>query len=368
MGENKKSFFFYLFLVDLIIATQVAVISVFSKKLIALDATWVSQIFALSFALAFLVFIFFSGLLKNALLAKSVIQTGLVFIVLGSLINFLSSDVNLFIFGRTVCGLGAGMILVGQLGIIWHEDFEKMKKFSLAIVISFVLGLAGGPSLVKLLSGPALSEAKIVFLLGTIFPVLAMFEKITEIVETVLENSVRFFAILFKAFFNTTGDDVVTGSKKIGKTVVGRVIYTILEYWVAIACAGMIGFMKYYNWPFLQIFFAVWVIDFVLAIIVLVASEKSGQDITLGESFRRAANVVHSKSRIVGYFTFVLLIANAIIWEGPVQIVIIFKKEFGSETNKIVALIFLTILQAAFWTYIYSLGYDSLSELIKHYF
>jgi hypothetical protein len=62
------------------------------------------------------------------------------------------------------------------------------------------------------------------------------------------------------------------------------------------------------------------------------------------------------------------LIANAITWEGPVQIVVIFKKEFGANSKKIVALVFLTILQAVFWTLIYSLGYDSLSELIKHFF
>ncbi|HRY82872.1 MAG TPA: MFS transporter [Candidatus Moranbacteria bacterium] len=165
--DNKKVFFFYLILVDFIVAIQIAAVSFFPKN---------PADFILSFFASFLIFLIFSEIFENNGKIKSVIQPGLVFMILGSLANFFMVDSNLFVFGRTFSGLGAGMIMAGQIGIIWHGDFEKMKNFSLAIVASFILGLVFGPALIGFLSGPSLKEIRIVFLLGVVFPGLLMLE------------------------------------------------------------------------------------------------------------------------------------------------------------------------------------------------
>ena len=173
-GDNKKVFFFYLLLVDFVIAVQIAAVSFFPKKIISPGNDWTDGNFILTFSLSFLVFLIFSGVFKNAQEIKKIIQPGLIFMILGSLINLFLND-SAFTLGRSICGLGAGMVMAGQIGIIWHEDFNSLKKFSFLILVSFFLGLILGPYLIKFLSGPALSELKTSFVFGAIFPFLAIF-------------------------------------------------------------------------------------------------------------------------------------------------------------------------------------------------
>src|SRR3989339_143130 len=135
-GDNRKVFFFYLILVDFVIAMQISAVAFLQVK---------SADFILSFVMSFLVFLIFSEIFESSRKIKSVLKPGLIFMVLGSLVNFLFLDMNFFVFGRVLAGLGAGMILASQIGMIWHDDCERMKNFSLAIVISFILGLIFGP-------------------------------------------------------------------------------------------------------------------------------------------------------------------------------------------------------------------------------
>lgn len=157
-------------------------------------------------------------------------------------------------------------------------------------------------------------------------------------------------------------------SKKVAVTAIRRTIYVIADYWTALLCASLVGAMKYYGLNFIEIFLGTWAYDFVVAMAFLVISLKSGQDITLGEAFRRAADVIRSSHKVAGYLTFGYLTIKATIWDGPEQIAIFFKKEIKTLPRMTVLLFFLTIVQGAFWAWVYSLGYDSISELIKHIF
>lgn len=169
-----------------------------------------------------------------------------------------------------------------------------------------------------------------------------------------------------KAFFEIGDrDTVVSSSKKVSITAARRVVYLFADYWIALFCAGLVGTMKYWDRPFYEIFLATWGYDFVIATAIMVASEKSGHDFTLGKSFRRAADVIRSSHKIAGYLAFIFLNAKAIIWDGPEQVVIFFKKEIGNVSKMVLWLLTLTSIQGLFWALIYSLGYDSISELIN---
>jgi len=167
------------------------------------------------------------------------------------------------------------------------------------------------------------------------------------------------------AFFQINeGATIFDGSKMVGKTAIRRIIYTILDYWSALACATLVGFLNFLNMPFWAITLGTWAFDFIVAAIFLIISEKGSYDITLGESFRRAADVIHSNSKTAGWLFFVFLTGKATIWDGPELVVIFFKKELGSIIKMTLALIPLTLFQGIFWAAIYSLGYESISELI----
>ncbi len=131
INKNRKPFFFYLVLLDFVIAIQIAAVSIFSSNTTNFGGNWMSESFTLSFSSALFVFLIFSGMFKNSKRIKSVIRPGLVFMIVGSLASFCLNTPSLFTFGRTICGMGAGMLVAGQLGIIWHEDFKKSKIFFL---------------------------------------------------------------------------------------------------------------------------------------------------------------------------------------------------------------------------------------------
>lgn len=173
----------------------------------------------------------------------------------------------------------------------------------------------------------------------------------------------------FKAFFQISkGDDPKDVTKKISIVGVRRFFYAMADYWTILLCASLVSTMKYWGWPFWQIAIAIWAVDFAFAMFFMVLSEKSGHDITLGESFRRAADVIHSSNQMIGILTFVGLNVKAVIWDGPEQVVIFFKKEIGGMGRMSAILVVLTLVQGIFWAWVYGLGYESVTEIIKHFF
>lgn len=175
-GENRKVTFFYLFLANFIVTAQLVAVPLFSRSLF--DIEWATKIFVLSLGLSFLVFLFSFDLFGDFCESKKLIQSGLIFLALGSLVDFLflTKNFDFFIFGRTIGGLGSGMIIAGQLGMMWHLDMNNFKKFSLLLVWSFFLGAFISPIFIKFLSGPRLSGLDTIFVLGTVVPMLAVFE------------------------------------------------------------------------------------------------------------------------------------------------------------------------------------------------
>lgn len=183
-----------------------------------------------------------------------------------------------------------------------------------------------------------------------------------------ISKIVALVAAVFKAFFGIREEDnISSGSKKVAVTTARRILYVVVDYWATFACAALVGLLNYWEWTFMWIVIATWVFDFTVATIFMVVSEKSGQDITLGESFRRAADVIHSAHKIAGYLTFAYLNVKATIWDGPEQVVIFFKKEIGSMARMTWCLVGLTLVQGLFWAWVYSLGYESVSEVVKHF-
>ncbi len=284
--------------------------------------------------------------------------------ILGSLIGLFQSSSDLFVFGRTICGLGAGMMIVGQMGIIWHEDFKKIRYFSPAVLGSLVLGLLLGPAFVIFLAGPALSVGKVTLLLGAIFPALVMLEIVTEIFvatyNVTLDATGAFFDI-------DSSDDIDTRTRKVAVMTMRRAVYIFFDYWLSFLSAALVGALNYWGLAFWNIVLATWLFDFIVAISFVIISEKSGHDITLGESFRRAVDSIRANSRIAGFLLFGYLSVKAIIWDGPEQVVVFFKKELGTMAKMAMMLVILTFFQGIFWTWAYGLGYESVSKLIKSF-
>ncbi len=168
------------------------------------------------------------------------------------------------------------------------------------------------------------------------------------------------------AFFNLKKEEnTAEKSKKVAGTVARRIAYAIADYWLAILSAMLITTMKAFGYEFLYLFLAMWAFDMIVAGAFLAFWQRTGKDLTLGEDYRRAADVILHKSRLAGMLAIAAVLLQASFWSGPEHIVIFFRKEIRTETRMALSLLVLTAIQAIFWTAIYNLGYESVSELVK---
>lgn len=169
------------------------------------------------------------------------------------------------------------------------------------------------------------------------------------------------------AFFNLKKEESVEEKgKKVAVTAARRIVYAIADYWLTILSAVLVVTMKALGYDFLYLFFAMWAYDLIIAGAFVIIWKRTGNDLTLGEDYRRAVDVVFSKSRLMGILSIVGILIKASFWDGPEYIVTFFWKEIKTKTRAVLLLLILTAIQSLFWTVIYSLGYDSISGLVQY--
>jgi hypothetical protein len=171
-----------------------------------------------------------------------------------------------------------------------------------------------------------------------------------------------------KAFFSIeAGDNRKEVAEKVAYTGVKRVAYAVADYWLMAASAAFIILMdKVLGYGWFGLFMAMWAFDLAVAIAFILIAEYTKKDITLGSDYRRAVDVLHAKSKFVGYLSFASVIVKASLWDGPEHLVMFFKKELKNDAVVVLTLLSLTAVQAAIWTPIYVLGFDSAYELFDY--
>jgi len=219
------------------------------------------------------------------------------------------------------------------------NDWLGLKDFWQKIVIALALPIA------------------LVFLLTLL--VAFIFEKFKKnrIVKIIKEATREFFQI----FEEDSYEDSV---KSVKITMKQRAYYIIMDYWAVFGAIFVVAIFNYFNRGFIEVVIATVTYDFLIAWGFMIYSLKTGNDVTFGEGYRRAIDVIHRESRILGYFGMIALNLKATIWDGPEQVPIFFKKEIGGFGKMSVVLLFLSIIQGLFWAWLYSYGYDSIFEVL----
>lgn len=171
-----------------------------------------------------------------------------------------------------------------------------------------------------------------------------------------------------KAFFAITEEDnAVASAIKVSQTALRRTIYAIADYWLmALSAVFIITMDRQFEYGPVGLFLLMWAFDLVVANAFVALWKRSGEDVTLGESYRRAADAIYSDSRVAGRIAFLSVVVKATFWDGPEHIVIFFNKEIRTESRMLLILLVLTGIQAAIWTPIYVLGFDTVMDLFQY--
>jgi hypothetical protein len=194
---------------------------------------------------------------------------------------------------------------------------------------------------------------------------MALIQRITtrwvQRVGTWIASAVRFVRDVASALFGISeGDKLSTKGKKSTSFVIRRIAYFVADHYLTALSAMLVGFMKHFGFSFATTFVAMWIFDIVVAGAFIAYFKKTGQDLSLGEDMRRAADTAYARSRIMGLLALAWVILLSIVWTGPERVVIFFRKEIGTTHRMVFALAILTMAQALIWTKIYGFGYDAL--------
>ena len=184
-------------------------------------------------------------------------------------------------------------------------------------------------------------------------------------IKNVTGSLAAFSTRVIRAFFAINEDDsTATRGVKVGKTALRRIVYAFTDYWLMALSASFIIFMDVQmGYGAVALFLLMWAFDLIVANTFVVIWRHTGEDVTLGESYRRAVDAIHESNRLAGYLAFMSVIVKASFWDGPEHIVIFFHKEIKTEFRMLLVLLALTAIQAAIWTPIYVLGFETATEL-----
>lgn len=182
--------------------------------------------------------------------------------------------------------------------------------------------------------------------------------KHTKIVMTLKEATREFFQI-----FEDDDSEEAISSVKI--TLKQRAWYILMDYWAVFACIGVVALMNYFERSFVETAIVTAIYDFIVAFGFMMYSLKTGKDVTFGEGYRRAIDVIHRESKIIGYLGMVVLNAKATIWDGPEQVPMFFQRELCGLVNMTALLVVLAAIQGMFWAWLYSYGYESVFQAVK---
>lgn len=177
-------------------------------------------------------------------------------------------------------------------------------------------------------------------------------------VGTWISTSISLIFEALKSFLDFKNEDkLLTKGKKTADLVARQITYLAVDNYLFGLSAAIFVAMKTLEFSFFWTFLTLWAFDFTVAAVFIVLYEKTGEDLSLGEDFRRAADTIRKKSQLANYAVLLFVIVKAIFWTGPEKIITFFRKEIGTIARVVVALFILTAIQAFIWTILYGFGY-----------
>ena len=163
-------------------------------------------------------------------------------------------------------------------------------------------------------------------------------------------------------FYDIEGDDEAEEVvDKVRELHLMSLLYDIYDYWAAGLCALLVSYLVEYSFTYAQKTGIVWLlIDVPFALSALFGCFNSGKDLTWGEAHRRAHDGVYAYNHIAGWIYRIVQHVVGTIWDGPEQIAIFYAKELRTKTKMVIFAVALSIPQAAFWAWAYTLGNDTI--------
>lgn len=168
--------------------------------------------------------------------------------------------------------------------------------------------------------------------------------------------------VALKHFYDIEGDDEAEDVvDKVRELHLMSLLYDIIDYWAAGLCALLVSYLAEYQFSFGSKSAIIWIlIDVPFALSALYGCFKTGKDLTWGEAHRRAHDGVYAYNHIAGWIYRIVQHVVGTLWDGPEQTAVFYKRELRTKTKMVMLAVALSIPQAVFWAWVYTLGNDAI--------
>lgn len=200
-------------------------------------------------------------------------------------------------------------------------------------------------------------------------PLLILFSSLLSLASGLIMVVFQRTPILVDAFLVFWGIDREDEGKEITKNVTKTtskgIAYYFSDYALTALSPATVGFLKMFDWADWSITIIMWIIDVIIAYGFVVFSRNIIQDFTLTEALRASIETIKRKSKIVAFFLSSLILVRFSLWDGPERVAIFFKKELKGRFNEVMIIVVFSLVQAIFWTKLYSVGIDGLVKMFE---
>lgn len=127
----------------------------------------------------------------------------------------------------------------------------------------------------------------------------------------------------------------------------------------------LVGIMREWGLGFWIMFLVLWPGNIALCWWILWVYNKTSIDFTLSETYRRLTNQGMARSRVIGILLEFWFCLSLIVWAGAASFCIYHKDRLEPVVLRVFSLVFVSAIQMSLWVYIFMMGYDGISELIR---
>jgi len=165
------------------------------------------------------------------------------------------------------------------------------------------------------------------------------------------------------------------------ETVTKGASYSLMDNLLTAISPATVGFLKWLGetdllvftvkWTDPSIAVVMWIEDVIIAYGLVLFSRNVIEDFTLTEALRAAVDSIRKRNTIGCAISWILTIGLTIrfsIWDGSERVAIFFHKELPGRVQELFVIMAFSVIQAIFWTKLYSWGINGLADIWKLFF
>lgn len=129
--------------------------------------------------------------------------------------------------------------------------------------------------------------------------------------------------------------------------------------------AGLVTFLKYRGFSDIFIWLVLWGLNLLFSLGVVLFNDRCNIDIILMKTVRALTTKAAQKSHWLGWLMELVVLVRLLFWDGPCQILIYFRERLSSKPLRVSLFVGSSGVQMFIWAKLYSLGYESVGDLLK---